>query len=152
MRSYQQNLDDGTVLGGYIGGGGNFFVNFAQLDPTTGQLTQSAFDGNLLLTAYFSGASSAVNPNAQMGYGLGEVYPNPVSTTTQINYNLGVSGPVTLEVYNVLGQNVGTLVNSVQGAGAHTATFNAATLPDGMYYYKLQSGEFSATNSMVIAR
>ncbi len=151
MRSYQQNLDDGTVLGSYIGGGGAFLVNFEQLDPTSG-VTGQAYDGNLLLTAYFSGTSSAVDPNAQNVNALSGNYPDPVSTTTEINYNLAQSGPVTLNVYNALGQNVGTLVNSVQGAGEHTATFNSGTLPDGMYYYKLQSGEFTATQPMVVAR
>jgi Secretion system C-terminal sorting domain len=156
MRTYLLNLDAGNIVvngvASQIGGGGRFFIDFTQVDQT-GTPTGDAFEGNLAITTYFHGTALAgVSPNATDGYGLGENYPNPVSTTTDINYNLGQSGPVTLNVYNVLGQNVGTLVNSTQGMGQHTVTFNAGTLPDGMYYYKLQSGEFSATNSMVIAR
>ncbi len=122
MRTYRLNLDGGNIVIGngssYIGGGGGFFVDFPQFDPASGQATGSSFEGNLCITTFFHGSVLAgVNESRLSGYGLGEVYPNPVSTTTEINYNLGASGPVTLEVYNVLGQNVGTLVNSVQGCG-----------------------------------
>ena len=112
----------------------------------------------MVIIAYLHGTVAAILVSRSRilpltEYRLGTNYPNPVSTsTTEISYNLGASGPVTLEVYNVLGENVGTLVNSVQGAGEHTATFSVGALPDGMYYYKLQSGEFTATNTMVIAR
>jgi hypothetical protein len=157
MRTYLIGLDGGnlSIAGnppGYVGGGGSFFVSITQVDQT-GTPTGQYFSGNVGITTYFHGTVSAgVNESQLSGYGLGQVYPNPVSTTADINYNLGSSGPVTLNVYNVLGQNVGTLVNSVQGTGVHTATFNAGSLPDGIYYYTLQSGEFTATNSLVIAR
>ena len=152
MRTYQLNLDDGTVLGGYIGGGGGFFVNFAELDPSNGTQTGNAYDGNLLLTAYFSGSPLAVTPSDPNAYGLSGNFPNPVGTSTAISYNLAQSGPVSLTLYNALGERVGTVVSGVQGAGAHSATFTPGTLPNGMYYYKLQSGDFSATRQMVISR
>jgi hypothetical protein len=116
--------------------------------------TTMAFFGNMVMKAFLDDplVPAAVNENPTDQYRLAGNYPNPVSTTSEINYNLGISGPTTLKVYNSLGQEVSSLVNSVQGAGEHTATFSSGTLPDGMYYYKLQSGEFSATNTMVIAR
>ena len=157
MRTYQEELDAGNqVINGQqqpIGGGGGFFINFGQLDPTNNDIpTDESYDGNLLLTTEFSGASAGVTPNGANEYSLDGNYPDPVVTTTYISYNLANSGPVSLVVYNQLGEKVGTIVNSVQGAGVHTAAFDAGTLPDGMYYYKLQSGEFTATNTMVIAR
>ena len=156
MRTYKLNLDGGnmSIQGqtSFVGGGGGFFVDFAQLDPATGQQTGSAFEGNLLMSAHFSGTASGVDDNSTPQNTLAENFPNPVSTTTEINYNLAASGPVNLSMYNALGEKVGTIVNGIQGAGQHTANFNIGTLPDGMYYYKLQSGEFSATQTMVIAR
>ncbi len=158
MRTYRLNLDGGNIVIGnegssYIGGGGGFFVDFPQFDPTSGQPTGQAFEGNLAITTFFHGTALAgVAQGSSNGYSLDGNYPNPVSTTTDISYTLGASGPVTLDVYNTLGQKVGSVVNNVQSAGAHTATFNTGTLPNGLYYYKLQSGEFNATNTMVIAR
>ncbi len=156
MRTYKLSLDAGNMSiegnKSYVGGGGGFFVDFAQLDPTSGQLTGQAYEGNLVMSAHFSGTSLGVNDNTAMQNSLAASYPNPVSSTSEINYNLAQSGPVSLTVYNTLGEQVGTLVNSMQGAGEHTASFNAGTLPNGMYYYKLQSGDFTATRTMVINR
>ena len=164
MRTYRESLDAGNLTlwnvgqsqsqgtRQTIGGGGGFFVDNTEIDQT-GTPTGNAFEGNLVLITYFSGTALGVDESSSLSYSLDQNYPNPVSTTAEINYNLAVSGPVTLKVYNALGEEVETVMNSsIQGAGQHSATFNAGTLPDGMYYYKLQSGEFTATHSLVIAR
>ncbi|HEX5316938.1 MAG TPA: T9SS type A sorting domain-containing protein, partial [Candidatus Kapabacteria bacterium] len=104
------------------------------------------------LTAYISGNASAVNPNALASNALSGNYPDPVGTQTDINYTLAQSGPVSLVVYNTLGEQVATVVNGMQGAGEHSATFNTGTLPNGAYCYKLQSGDFTATRTMIINR
>jgi hypothetical protein len=153
MRTYLGQLDAGNVVYngqavGVIGG----FEQFWGFDlPTAADPTQ-AFEGNMVAVAYLHGAAAGVTNDPTSSNILGTNYPNPVSTTTDISYNLALSGPVTMNVYNALGQNVGTVVNDIEGAGQHTVTFNSGTLPDGIYYYKIQSGEFTATNSMVIAR
>ncbi|HWF43761.1 MAG TPA: T9SS type A sorting domain-containing protein [Candidatus Kapabacteria bacterium] len=155
MRTYQLNLDAGNLsIGGThspVGGGGGFFINFAQLDPTTGQQTGGGYDGNLMLTTYFSGTSAGVANGTANQYNLEPCYPNPVvSTSAEIPYNLGNSGPATLKVYNAIGEEIATVVNGFQASGPHSATFNVSHLPNGMYYYKLQSGDYSATQSMVV--
>ncbi len=156
MRTYKLSLDGGHMMiegqSNYVGGGGGFFVNFGQIDPTSGQQTGSAFDGNLVLNAYYSGTAAAVNENGTVPNELEGNYPNPVSTTSEIRYHLAQSGPVSIQVFNQLGEVVGTVVNGIQGAGGHTATFNAGMLTNGMYYYKLQSGDFTSTRTMVISR
>jgi hypothetical protein len=111
------------------------------------------FYSNFIIIAYMSNQlTSAVDQNGKPQFVLEPNFPNPVSSSTEIDYNLATAGPVSLTVYNQLGQQVATAVNSVQSAGGHSATFNIGTLPDGIYYYKLQSGEFSATKMMVVAR
>jgi len=120
--------------------------------PTAADPTQ-AFFGNMIMIAYLHGVSNAgVDDNSQSGYRLAENFPNPISSTSEIPYNLAQSGPVSITVYNTLGEQVATVVNGTQGAGEHSATFQAGTLPNGMYYYKLQSGNFTATRTMVISR
>ncbi len=153
MDTYLGLLDAGNVVYqgsplGTIGALSQFwgFDLQTEADPTM------AFEGNMVAVAYLHGTAAGVTNDPTSSNILGANYPNPVSTTTDISYNLESSGPVTMNVFNALGQNVGTVVNSIQGAGQHIATFNAGTLPDGIYYYTIQSGEFTATNAMVIAR
>ena len=67
-------------------------------------------------------------------------YPNPFNPTTVIQYQLPEEGMVTLKVYNVISQEVTTLVNETKSAGIHTANFNAQNLPSGIYIARLQVG------------
>jgi hypothetical protein len=132
-----------------------YFENdYAGLQFTNMDGTQTDyFYTNFIIIAYMSNQlTSAVDSKGNPQFVLEPNFPNPVSSSTEIDYNLTTAAPVSLTVYNQLGQQVATVVNDVEGSGAHAATFNVGTLPDGLYYYKLQSGEFSATQSMVIAR
>ncbi len=85
-------------------------------------------------------------------YGLLQNYPNPFNPSTQISYSLPKNGVVTLTVYNILGQSVARLVNGVEHAGVHTVTWNAAGLPSGVYFYRLQAGAFSSVKKMLLVR
>ncbi len=85
-----------------------------------------------LVTGIESGGGS---PPAQ--FGLLQNYPNPFNPTTIISYQLSVNSFVTLRVYDVLGRQVKTLINERQTAGSHSATFNAAGLSSGVYFYRL---------------
>jgi len=79
-------------------------------------------------------------------------YPNPFNPTTVISYQLSAVSNVNLEVYNVLGQKVRTLVKRKQEAGIHSVLFNAEKLVSGIYYYKLQIGSFIQIRKMVLVR
>jgi hypothetical protein len=70
-------------------------------------------------------------------FGLSQNFPNPFKHSTTINYQLTENGPVSLKVYNSIGQEVAVLVDSDQGEGAHTVQFNAEGLAGGMYYCTL---------------
>ncbi len=71
---------------------------------------------------------------------LEQNYPNPFNPATTIKYQLGNDSFVNLKVFNALGEEVAELVNKFQKAGNHQLTFNAESLPSGMYVYKLTSG------------
>ncbi len=77
-------------------------------------------------------------------------YPNPFSQTTQISYTMPKSGFVTLKVFNVLGEEVVTLVNTDQTVGTHFVNFDATNIQRGVYYYKLDVNGITKTKSMVI--
>lgn len=85
-------------------------------------------------------------------YKLSNNYPNPFNPTTTIDYTIGKSGHVKLEILNSLGQVVAVLANEVQSAGSQRANFSAKNLPSGVYYYKLTAGEFIETKKMILLR
>ena len=87
-----------------------------------------------------------------VGYSLSQNYPNPFNPTTVISYGIPKTENVTLKVYNELGREVATLINMKQGAGNYSIKFNGSNLSSGIYYYKLESGNFVATKKMILKK
>ena len=85
-------------------------------------------------------------------YTLAQNYPNPFNPSTTIEFNLPKSGLVSVKVYNTLGQEVETLVSGEQAAGKYTLRFDASRLTTGLYFYRLQAGEFVATKKMLLLK
>ncbi|MCG8374700.1 MAG: T9SS type A sorting domain-containing protein, partial [Balneolales bacterium] len=86
-------------------------------------------------------------------FGLDQNYPNPFNPSTIINYALPVSAEVTLEVYNMLGQKVSTILNNEpQEAAFHSVRFDASHLASGMYIYRIKAGSFVQTKKMMLIK
>lgn len=83
---------------------------------------------------------------------LQQNYPNPFNPTTNIEFSLPNAEHVQLNVYNMLGQQVATVVNEVRGAGSHTVRFDASGLGSGVYIYRLQAGENIANMRMTLVK
>ncbi len=93
-----------------------------------------------------------VKPSVPANFKLAQNYPNPFNPSTVINYSLPKSQMVTLRVYNILGQEVATLVNQEQSAGNYQVTFNADRLSSGVYFYSIRTGNFTAVKKMMLLK
>lgn len=85
-------------------------------------------------------------------YKLSQNYPNPFNPSTKISFALPKESHVRLSVYNILGQEVGVLVNKSMGAGYHDVTFDASKLNTGMYIYKIEAEDFVSVKKMLFVK
>jgi endo-1,4-beta-xylanase len=85
-------------------------------------------------------------------FGLDQNFPNPFNPMTNIRYSIVKTSQVTLNVFDLLGRQVRTLVHSMQAPGQYTVTFNAQDLASGVYFYRLQSGDMSITKKLVLMK
>jgi len=117
---------------------GNFIFNSKVLKTTNGGITFVELEKQ---------------KNNFMGFELSQNYPNPFNPTTIINYELKSSAHITLNVYDILGRRVASLVNGYQNHGIHKINFNASGLPGGIYIYTLTEGnKLSRSKKMVLIR
>jgi hypothetical protein len=83
---------------------------------------------------------------------LSQNYPNPFNPATKIDYTVGQAGPVSIKVFNMLGQEVATVLNENVAAGSYQATFDGTHLASGVYVYKMTAGAYQESKKMVLMR
>jgi hypothetical protein len=93
---------------------------------------------------------AAVDAPDVAGYGLGQNDPNPFHDATSIEFSIPHTGTVRLEIYDLLGRRVATLVDGRMGPGVHRATWNATGVPAGIYYYRLVGENWSGSREMIV--
>ena len=151
-----------------------FYSNFGDIDPDTSklywglsyqygyQVTQNQWQtviqkrfigdystGNLLLVSGVK-EQSGTTPKLLT---LEQNYPNPFNPATTIAFDLPVPANVSLKIYNLLGQEIATLLNGQHfGPGTQSVQFDASSLPSGMYFYRLQTGNSVRIKKMVLLR
>ena len=96
--------------------------------------------------------SVEIEITAPNNFALFQNYPNPFNPTTNISYQLPITGNVTLKIYDMLGREIATLVNEVKEPGTYELKWNAANLPSGIYLYKLNAGNFAQTRKLVLLK
>jgi hypothetical protein len=89
---------------------------------------------------------------APLVFSLSQNYPNPFNPATVISYQLPVNSFVTLKIYDVLGNEITTLVNEEKPAGMFKLTWNATDIPSGVYFYQLKAGSYIDTRKMILLR
>ena len=107
-----------------------------------------------LADLYFSGKITGIEEerSVPMKYALEQNYPNPFNPATTISYSLPTSGEVKLTIFNLRGEEIIRLVDKNQVSGAHTIIWDASSFASGVYFYKLQTREFTRTNKMVLLK
>jgi hypothetical protein len=88
-------------------------------------------------------------------FSLSQNYPNPFNPTTSIGYTVpqgGIRHAVSVRIFDLLGREVAILVNEIKPAGTYTVMWNAASMPSGIYFYRLQSDKFVATKKLVLIK
>jgi hypothetical protein len=90
--------------------------------------------------------------SASLTYSLYQNYPNPFNPETIIKFSIPKSQYVTLSIYNLQGELIERLVDEVIPKGVHTFTYNAKNLPSGVYFYKINTENFSKTKKLLLVR
>jgi hypothetical protein len=90
--------------------------------------------------------------NIPRQFALSQNYPNPFNAQTTISYTLPSAGPSTLAIYNIMGQKVASLVDGMQEAGEHRATWDASMEASGIYLYRIKAGEKIETRRMLLLK
>jgi hypothetical protein len=111
------------------------------------RLKQVNYDGS-----YEYSEVVAVEVTTPIEYALAQNYPNPFNPGTIISYSIPQNGLVTLEVYNLLGEKVASLINEVKEAGRYEVKFDASKLASGIYVYSLKSGSFNSVKKMLLMK
>ncbi|MEW5924263.1 MAG: PKD domain-containing protein, partial [Candidatus Zixiibacteriota bacterium] len=101
-----------------------------------------------------SGSSQVAKqtPLIPESFSLSQNYPNPFNPATSVSFNLPKACQVDLSVYNILGQKVATLADGQYDAGVHTVQWNAGNCASGIYFYKIEAGEFRDSKKMLLLK
>ncbi|GBD88355.1 major intracellular serine protease precursor [bacterium BMS3Abin03] len=111
------------------------------------RLKQVDYDGTINFSDIINVDVTGVN-----NYFLAQNYPNPFNPNTTISFAIAEDGMVTLRIFDVLGNEVKTLINEERTAGAYNAAFDASYLSSGVYYYQLTSGSFTSTKKLILMK
>jgi flagellar hook assembly protein FlgD len=128
-------------------------IRTGQTGTLVGDVCRTWYDGvSYAEVGNGSVVSVSKEVNVPKEFVLGQNYPNPFNPMTTIDYSLPEKGYVSLKVYNLVGQEVATLVSKEMPAGSHRINWNAQNLPSGVYFYRITVGSYSNTDKMVLLK
>jgi len=157
----QRSIENGWQrIGQLVEGAGNSASHrnyvFADTDVEVGQtyhyrLITIDVNGNRMPVGETEAVVEPVNTTVET-FSLRQNYPNPFNPTTQITYDLAKATDVRLMVFDLLGREVATLVKAPQAAGRYVVDFDATGLPSGMYFYRLETAQFTDMKKMMLLK
>lgn len=158
-QTFKFGIKGGDNEGGAGGFGNNHLENIDDTGPT---YTLHSQFGSINPAFYSAWDYDCHCPNSTVGvvdnvqhpktFSLSQNFPNPFNPATKISYSIPAQVDVVLKLYNLLGQEVATLVNAKQNAGDHVVSFDASKLGSGVYYYRITAGQYTATKKMLLMK
>jgi hypothetical protein len=151
--SYKDKLNWEKI--GYLEGKGtslepqeySFIDKNVELGTYLYRLKQIDFNGTFVYSSEIK-----IDISNPIDYYLSQNYPNPFNPATIIKYHIPAEEFVSLKIYDILGSEVKTLVNEIQKPGYYQIEFNAFDIPSGVYFYKIQTENFSSVKKMILTR
>ncbi len=137
--NHLENIDDATATA-------TIHTQFGSINPT--KYNRWDFTNGVPKTTGVNQLSNGIVKS----YSLDQNFPNPFNPSTTISYSIPQEGYVTLKVFNVLGQQVQTLVSQKQKVGSYSVMFDASRLSSGIYFYQISSGNFISTKKLVLLK
>jgi len=166
-RAYESNglidsIYNADIAARLASGGAFDATYYAKLWEMVGQMTQAQFQSatqvwaNLIYTIWINNGSPSTFveqwTNQARYFMLDQNYPNPFNPTTTISFSVGTYGYTSIKIYDMLGQEVATLVNEVKSPGPYSIRWNADKFPSGIYIYRLTTGESSLSRKMILIK
>jgi hypothetical protein len=132
---------------------GNVPVDMVDVRQSDGWVV-AATCGNGVYSTYVTEISVDVENNSKIpnGFSLEQNYPNPFNPSTSIEYSISKAEHVTLKVYDLLGREIATLVDEKQPTGKYQAFFETKNYSSGIYFYKIQAGDFNEVKKMILVK
>ncbi len=117
-----------------------------------GNTTYAVTDRGIFIVNKNGATAVKVQNQIPLQYELYQNYPNPFNPATAISYQLSAFSHVTLKVYDVLGNEIKTLVNEYKPAGKYTVNFDASKLASGVYFYRLNVNDYTSTKKLLLLK
>jgi hypothetical protein len=119
-----------------------------------GSVADGWYVDDIVINTYCVGTITGISNNNGIPsvFALEQNYPNPFNPTTDINYQIAKESPVKITVFDILGKNVATLVNEKKTPGFYKVEFNASNLASGLYFYKIEAGDFTDVKKMMLVK
>jgi hypothetical protein len=140
----------GTMMNGSVG----VHASIGQTSVGSAVILNVAVQSGFLTNPVIRGPLTSVEDSRveALEFSLAQNYPNPFNPSTTIKFELQKSSQVTLSVFDVLGREVSVLVNERRDAGVHEVKLDASSLSSGVYFYRLQAGDFVQTRKLLLVR
>jgi hypothetical protein len=148
----------GTGSGSYGRAGGYTSVLGVDVEASEQAVYSQSYYGWTAEKWVFDGDLNAfvrINPISLQvleGYNLRQNYPNPFNPLTTIEFSIQEAAQVKLDIVNIMGQRVATVVNEQMSPGSYNVTFDAKNLPSGIYFYRMSAGDFTAIKKMTLMK
>lgn len=143
-------LEKGTpvdIFVAYVVGRGTDALNSITIAKKYDDEAQILFDNNLPLITDVDDNNPIIN-----SFSLEQNYPNPFNPTTRIKYSIPEKDFVSIKIYDVLGKEVTSLINTIKDAGSYEVEFDAKNLASGIYLYTIRAGNFTSTKKMILLK